>query len=70
MWRTRDPEKLIGILSEILNFMRDVMRLAQQHCIEYRLYYSDAIQKIYALIDYTQLTKLFSSIEEENLDEI
>ena len=69
IWRIRDPEKLIGILNEILNFMRDVMKLAHEHKIEYRLYYSDAIQKIYALLDDTRLTKWFSSIEGKNFDE-
>ncbi|MEM7375655.1 MAG: hypothetical protein AAF587_44090, partial [Bacteroidota bacterium] len=69
MWRTRDPEKQIETISKILNFMKDVMKLAAQHGIEQRLYYSDAIEKVYALVDDVRLTKWFALLDDKDLDE-
>lgn len=57
MWRTRDPEKQIETISKILNLIRDVMKLATQHDIQQCLYYSDAIEKVYALLDDVRLTQ-------------
>ena len=65
LWRSRDPEKQIDSLSKILNFMRDTMRLALQHNIQERLYYSDTIERIYSLLDDVRINKWFTTLEEE-----
>ena len=69
LWRMRDPEKQIEVISKILTFMKDTMKLANQHNIERRLYYSDAIEKIYVLLDDIRLTKWFTSIEGKDMAE-
>lgn len=40
------------------------MKLAEQHKVQQRLYYSDAIEKIYALHDDDRLNKWFSLLDD------
>ena len=71
LWRVRaDPEKQIEILSQMLNFLRDVIKLARQHNIENHLFYGKTLEDIYQLLDNVRQTKWFSLLEEKTLDEL
>jgi len=69
MSRTRDPEKVIFILSKLINSIRDLVRIATDHKIENRLYFGDGLQRIYKLMDDRRVERWLSSICDNDLDE-
>ena len=61
LWKhNKDPEKTINGLSQIINFMKDLMYLAKEHNIENRLYYGDALEKIHGLMGDARYTRWLS----------
>lgn len=55
--KTRDPEKLIAGISQIINLMRDLLNLASKHRIEKNLFYGEGLDKIYRLMGETRMTR-------------
>ena len=48
--------------------MKDTMKLSELHGIEQHLYYGNAIEKIYVLIDDIRLTKWFETMKDRSED--
>ena len=67
--RTRDPEKLVFILSVICNTIKDIMTLAVKHGIEDNLYYADSLQRIYQYLGDDRLTNFLTSVADDDPSE-
>jgi len=66
MLKTRDNEKIIEAINEVVCLMKDLMSLAKKHSIEARLYNSNGLEKVYKLIGENRTTRWLSiSCEEE-----
>ena len=50
LWKLKDTEKVVAALSQIINIMKDLQRLASEHHIESTLYSRDGLEHIYQLI--------------------
>ena len=48
--KTKEPEKLIAGISQIINLMRDLLNLASKHKIEKNLFYGEALDEYIALL--------------------
>ena len=66
--KTRDSEKIKDGLNKVVNIMQDLMRLAEDHRIEEKLYYGETINSIYRTIGDVRTTKFIEKNCEESLD--
>ena len=69
LWKIKEPEKLMEVLSRIINLMKDLTTLAVKHNIENHLYYSDSNNEIYQLVGENRVTKWFMKIRDEDLSD-
>ena len=67
LWKHKDPEKVISGLCKILNLMKDLMHLAEEHSIESKLYHGDALEKITELMGEGRFTRWLSVVCEKDL---
>ena len=67
--RTKDPEKLVTRMSQIINTMRDLLKLASKHKIDKELFYGDAIERIYKAMGEYRVTRWLEQSCEEDLTE-
>ena len=67
LYRIKDPEKLIQAITSIINIIKELMRLAEEHHLEESLLYGDGLNRIYDLIGDNRLTRWLSSISDEVL---
>ena len=58
--KSRDPTKTIDTINQIINLMKDLMRLTKKHLIENHLYYGDAINRIYRLMGEARVNRWLS----------
>ena len=65
--RTKDPEQLVQSLGDVINIMKELMKLAKDHQIEESLFYGDGLDRIYNNIGDARLTRWLTSIADENL---
>ena len=56
LWKIRDQEKLVDALSKIINMMRDLHQLAEQHNIKSRLYSGDGLERVYQILNKLGIT--------------
>ena len=69
LWKMKDPEKVVDTLSKIINIMKDLEHLAEEHKIQSKLYYGDGLDRIYQLLGDNRVTRWLSMICEESYDE-
>ena len=62
LWKIRDQEKLVDALSKIVNMMRDLHQLAEQHNIKSRLYSGDRLERIHQMMGDSRVTRWLSII--------
>ena len=55
--KTKDPEKLIAGISQIISLMRDLLNLASKHRIEKYLFYGEGLERIYRLMGNVRTTQ-------------
>ena len=60
--RLRGEEKLMEVLSKIINMMKGLYQLAEQHNIKSRLYSGDRLERIYQMIGDNLVTRWLSTI--------
>jgi len=65
--RTKDPEMLVQILNDVINTLKELMKLAQEHGIEENLFYGDGLDRFYNILGNSRLTRWLSSIADEQL---
>ena len=66
LWKHKDPEKVISGLCKILNLMKDLMHLAEEHSIESKLYHGDALDEITELMGEGRFTRWLSVLCEKD----
>ena len=57
IWKIRDQEKLIDALNKIINMMRELYQLPEQHTIKSRLYSGDGLERIYQMMGDSRVTR-------------
>ena len=68
LWKYRsNPEKLVSSLSSLINILKDVTKLAEDHDIETKLYCGDGLDRIYTLLGDNRLTKWLFHISKKVL---
>ena len=65
LWKVKDPEKIVDGLSKIINIMKYLEHLAEEHKIQSKLYHGDGLDRIYQLLGDTRVTRWLSKICEE-----
>ena len=60
--RTKDPEQLVQSLGDVINIMKELMKLAKHHQIEESLFYGDGLDRIYNNIGDARLTRWLTKI--------
>ena len=65
--RRQDTEHLIDSLNNLINTLKELMSLAEQHHIEEHLFYGDGLNQIYRTIGSTRLTRWLTSISNDKL---
>ena len=48
--KLKDTERVVAALSQIINTVKDLQRLASEHHIESKLYSGDGLERIYQLL--------------------
>ena len=61
----RDTGKIIDALSKIINTMKDLEKLANDHNIQSKLYSGDGLERIYQLLGDSRVTRWLSIVCEE-----
>ena len=61
-WKLRGEEKLMEVLSKIINMMKGLYQLAEQHNIKSRLYSGDRLERIHQMIGHNLVTRWLSTI--------
>ena len=69
LWKARHPEKVSNFLSKLINIMRDLMKLADDHRIEERLYSGEGLDRIYQLMGDERLTQWLKHIAGKKLSD-
>ena len=69
IWKLKEPERVIDGITKVINLMKELMKLSEKHKIQARLYHGDTINFIYKILGDNRVTRWFSSIYEETLDE-
>ena len=64
IWKIRDQEKLIDALNKIINMMRELYQLPEQHTIKSRLFSGDGLERIYQMMGDSRVTRWLSTISE------
>ena len=64
-----DTESVVAALSQIINTMIDLQRLASEHYIESKLYSGDGLEHIYQLFGDNRVTRWWSKLCEETNDD-
>ena len=59
----------MAALSQIINRMKDLQRLASEHHTEPKLYSGDGLEQIHQLLADNQVTRWFSKLYEETYDD-
>ena len=67
--KSTKPEIAINSLTNVINVLQDLMRLAQEHSIEEYLYYGEGLNTIYQLIGDVQTTEFLDTICTEDLEQ-
>ena len=67
--KLKDTERVVAALSQIINTMKDLQRLASEHHIESKLYSEDGLGRIYQLLDDNRVTRWLSKLCEETYDD-
>ena len=62
IWKIRDQEKLIDALNKIINMMRELYQLPEQHTIKSRLYSGDGLERIYQMMGDSRVQRWLSTI--------
>ena len=62
LWKIRDQEKLGNALSKIINMMRNLHQLAEQTPIKSRLCSGDRLERVYQMMDDSQVRRWLSTI--------
>ena len=62
LWKIRDQEKLVDVLSKIINMMRELYQIAEQHNIKSRLYSGDRLERIHQMMCDSRVTRWLSTI--------
>ena len=65
--RTKDPVLLMQSITNLINTLKELMKLAKDHHIEENLFYGDGLDRIYNIIGDARLTRWLSSVTEEDL---
>ena len=65
--RRQDSEHLIDSLNNLINTLKELIALAEQHQIEEHLFYGDGLNQIYRTIGSTRLTRWLTSISNDTL---
>ena len=64
LWKIRDQEKLVDALSKIMNMMRELHQLVEQHNIKSKLYSGHRLERIYQMMGDSRVTRWLSTIYE------
>ncbi len=67
--KSKDPEQLKQGLMKLINTMNDLIKLAEKHNIENKLYNGDGINTIYSLLGENRLTRWLTSISDVDVEE-
>ena len=62
LWKIRDQQKLVDALTKIINLMRELYQLAEQHNIKSRLCSGDRLERIYQTMGDSRVTRWLSTI--------
>ena len=62
MENKRQKKKLVDALSKIINMIRELYQLAEQHNIKSRLYSGDRLERIYQMMGDSRVTRWLSTI--------
>ena len=62
IWKIRDQEKMIDALNKIINMMRELYQLPEQHSIKSSLYSGDGLERIYQMMGDSRVTRWLSTI--------
>ena len=57
LWKITDQEKLVDALNKIINMMKDLCQLVEQHNIKSRLYSSDGLERICQIMGDSRVTR-------------
>ena len=69
LWRLKDSERIKEGLVSVINLISDLMKLAEKHHIEAKLYNGDGIDMIYGLMGDSMITRWLTSISDETLED-
>ena len=70
LWKSRNPtERTVSLLSKLINVIKDVMKLSEEHNIESKLYYGEGINRIYGILGDDKLTKWLAYISDRNFSD-
>ena len=69
LWKLKDTEKVVTALSQVINAIKDLKRLASEHHIESKFYSGNGLERIYQLLDDNGITKWLSKLREETYDD-
>ena len=61
LWKIRDQEKLVDALSKIMNMMRELYQLVEQHNIKSKLYSGHRLERIYQMMGDSRVTRWLST---------
>ena len=67
--KLKDTERVMAALSQIINTVKDLQRLASEHHIESKLYSGDGLERIYQLLGDNRVTRWLSKLYEETYDD-
>ena len=67
--KVKDLEELKRGLTTVINSMNDLIKLAEKHSIESKLYNGEGLNIIYKMLGDSRLTRWLSSIDGENLED-
>ena len=67
IWRLKDRQKLVQVLSKLSFVMTELKSLAEKYDIENYLYYGGGLQKVYEVIGYNYRDKFIRSQRDSKL---
>ena len=68
MWKLKQPEKVTNALVKVVNLMKDLMKLSEEHNIEEKLYHGEGLQQIYKQLGDGRVTRWLLTICNEQLE--
>ena len=66
--KSRDAEKISDGLNKIINLMKDLMKLAEQHKISEKLHHGDGLERIFKVLGESRVTRWVSQNDDRNLE--